>query len=92
MDTGPLIRRFGNDEEVRYDFEEAGYIAKTKDRETPYPMVLIAADKHPTVDQVIMSALHEVAHLRGMHAERKAEDWALRQYVASGGHPWMLGD
>ncbi len=86
MDTPNLIREFTGDEEVEYDFTEEGYLAKMKDRETRHPMLLVAADKHPDEDQVVLSVLHEVGHLKlKTNNEKKVEEWAYKQYRKSGG-------
>ena len=87
-DSAKLIRRFSPDEEVAYDFTEENYLAKTRERDTDYPQVLVAPDRiwraSPDAmdisDQVVMSVLHEEAHLRGIQSEKRAEDWAYQKY------------
>ncbi|MCJ7609201.1 hypothetical protein MUP00_05980 [Candidatus Bathyarchaeota archaeon] len=57
-DSPRLIKRFSGDEEVAYDFEEAGYLAKTRDRDTDYPQILVAPDRmgdNASEDQVVIS-------------------------------------
>ena len=44
-DSAKLIRRFSTDEEVAYDFTEENYLAKTRERDTDYPQVLVAPDR-----------------------------------------------
>lgn len=86
LDTSRMIEEFEGDEEVEYDFTEGHYLAKTKDRDTDNPLILVAADKHPSEDQVILSILHELGHLvLRSRSERKVEDWAYRKYRESGG-------
>lgn len=87
-DSAKLIKRFDGDEEVEYDFTEGGFIAKTRDRESPCPQILVAPDiiwqKLPSEidisDQIVLSTLHEEAHVEGIQNERKAEAWAYNMY------------
>lgn len=86
MDTMDLVEEFAGDEEVEHDFIEEEYLAKMKDRESPDPMILVAADMHPSEDQIILSVLHEVGHLKlKSNNEKKVENWAYEQYKKSGG-------
>lgn len=86
-DSDKLITRFNGDEEVEYDFREAGYLAKTRERDSDYPQILVAPDliwnKSSEVsieDQIIISVLHEENHLCGIKSERKAEMLAYQRY------------
>ena len=86
-DSAKLIDQFAGDEEVAFDFEEEGYIAKTREMDSPaIAQILVAPDliwKHDNIDvedQVVISALHEEAHVRGIKSEKKAEDWAYAMY------------
>ena len=85
-DSEKLIKRFESDEEVEHDFREEGYLAKTRDRDTDAPQILVAPDLIADIedfdveDQIIISALHEEGHLLGFKSEKKAEEWAYRMY------------
>lgn len=85
MDTKDIIKEFEGDEEVEYDFTEEGYIAKMRDRYTDEPMILVVADKHPNEDQIILSVMHEIGHLKlDTNDEEKVEDWAYKQLLKTG--------
>ncbi len=88
-DSNLLINRF-EDEEVAYDFMEEGYIGKTREIEyPPFCQILVEPDlirenigdlDEYVDDQVIISVLHEEAHVRGIDDEREAENWAYKRY------------
>ena len=81
MPARKLIKTFASDEEVEYDFTEEGYIAKTRDRDEEFPQILIASDKHDgNVDEMVISVLHELEHVRGERSEAKAEDKAQERF------------
>jgi len=86
MDTKDIIKEFEGDEEVEYDFTEEGYLAKMRERDSDYPMVLVAADKHHgDEDQIIISIMHEIGHLKfDTNDEEKVEDWAYKQLLRTG--------
>lgn len=84
-DSEKLIERF--DEEVEYDFMEEGYLAKTRNIDTPeIAQILVAPDlihqkdSLDVEDQVIISALHENAHIIGIDDEEDAEQFAYKEY------------
>lgn len=81
MPVKQLVRTFINDEEVEYDFLEEDYIAKTRDRDEEFPQILIASDLHEgDEDEMVISVLHELEHIRGELNEKKAEANARKMF------------
>jgi hypothetical protein len=100
-----FLKEFEGDEMVRYRLVEEKRLGMTRNRDAheldpEVPRQILAVTDHPNYrllykeeieDQIILTVLHEHAHLKGIESEAKAEREAERSFAeVEGRYPLLL--